>query len=126
MDKRGLEKSIEDAQISLAMKGLLKDGHSLKPDLWEELRRRLQSMYRRATGEHHITLLVVDEAALADRAQRPALSEAEIRADEREKCAKIADWFHEAACKWASTYIEKFDGQTDSACIAAAIREAKP
>lgn len=43
--------------------------------------------------------------------------------EERERCAKIADSFHDAACKWAATYVKSFDGNTDSARIAVAIRK---
>jgi len=47
----------DEALISCARKGLLKEGY-LEPRLWEKLRRQLQAEYRRATGEPHATLVV--------------------------------------------------------------------
>lgn len=39
-----------------------------------------------------------------------------------EEAAKVADRYHEAAIKWAATYVKDFDGETDSKSIADAIR----
>lgn len=46
------------------------------------------------------------------------------RAAERERCAKIAEGFHERAVEWAKTVrgLEKLIDETDSSRIAAAIR----
>ena len=50
---------------------------------------------------------------------------ATARNDALEEAAKIADGHHEAAIKWAATYVKQFDGETDSKRIAAAIRALK-
>lgn len=54
--RSNLVRQLESAQISLAIVGQL--GHNLPPHLWEPLRRRLQNMYRTATGEPMATLSV--------------------------------------------------------------------
>ncbi len=55
----------------------------------------------------------------------PDHAQAELQAAvvaEREACAELADGMHEAAIKWAASYIPEFDGDTDSKRIAEAIR----
>lgn len=51
-----LREQLRDVRISLAIKGRM-DGY-LPPEDWEEVRRRLQAVYRRATGEQHAVLSV--------------------------------------------------------------------
>ena len=50
---------------------------------------------------------------------------ATARNDALEEAAKVAECYHEAAIKWAATYVKQFDGETDSKRIAAAIRTLK-
>ena len=50
---------------------------------------------------------------------------ATARNDALEEAARVADGYHEAAIKWAATYVKQFDGETDSKRIAAAIRALK-
>ncbi|ANK73771.1 hypothetical protein FA04_14765 [Ensifer adhaerens] len=52
---------IKGAQIGCAIRGHMDEGEYLDPALWEELRLRLQSIYRRATGEP-MAVLSVDAA----------------------------------------------------------------
>lgn len=57
VDRReDLKNQLQDMQVSLAMRGLL-NGY-LPPDRWEDLRQRLQGIYRRATGEQLAVLFV--------------------------------------------------------------------
>lgn len=51
-----LKSELEDIQVNLAMRGLL-NGY-LPPERWEDLRQRLQVIYRRATGEQFAILSV--------------------------------------------------------------------
>jgi chromosome segregation ATPase len=56
---------------------------------------------------------------------------ATARADAPEEAAGVADGYHQRAIEWAKTVrgLEKHIGETDSSCIAAAIRalkDAKP
>lgn len=54
-----LRSCIEDTIVSIAIRGQL-DGY-LAPHLWEELRIRLQRVYRKATGEQLATLHISNE-----------------------------------------------------------------
>lgn len=58
MNIQELSEQYKDIQVNLAMRGLSK-GH-LPPQLWEDLRLRLQDIYRRATGEEFATLIIED------------------------------------------------------------------
>ncbi|WAP67199.1 hypothetical protein [Jiella pelagia] len=58
MTSKELQESLDDNAARLAVNGLLKPGHYLPPRLWELLRRRLQDVYRRATGETEAVLAV--------------------------------------------------------------------
>jgi len=51
-----LKKRYEEIQVSMASRGQLDE--FLPPHLWEELRQRLQRLYRKATGEPTATLHV--------------------------------------------------------------------
>lgn len=49
---------LDEIQVSMASRGQL-DGY-LEPRLWEDLRIRLQALYRKATGEPMAVLAVED------------------------------------------------------------------
>lgn len=54
--QRSLKDDLESIQVNLALRGQL-NGY-LPPHLWETARQRLQSQYRRATGESMAVLNV--------------------------------------------------------------------
>lgn len=56
-----LKKQYEQIQVSMAARGQLDE--FLPPHLWEELRQRLQRIYRKATGETMAVLTVEDAPA---------------------------------------------------------------
>ena len=49
-----LKRRYEEIQVSMASRGQLDE--FLPPHLWEDLRQRLQRVYRKATGEQTATL----------------------------------------------------------------------
>lgn len=53
-----LLKRYEEIQVSMASRGQLTNGEYLPPHLWEDLRQRLQSVYRAATGERSAVITV--------------------------------------------------------------------
>lgn len=53
---------LDEIQVSMASRGQL-DGY-LEPRLWEDLRVRLQALYRKATGEP-MAILAVEDARQA-------------------------------------------------------------
>lgn len=61
--KCDLGKISDDISVSMAMRGLLNEGEYLPPRLWNDLRLRLQNIYREATGEEHATIYVDTERA---------------------------------------------------------------
>ncbi|MCW1412154.1 hypothetical protein OLZ32_27785 [Rhizobium sp. 1AS11] len=58
MNNEGLRRRLEECQVGMATRGQLCNGEHLPPYLWEELRQRLQSIYRKATGETMATITV--------------------------------------------------------------------
>lgn len=66
---------IKGAQVGCAMRGQMDDGEYLDPALWEDLRLRLQAIYRRATGEPTAVLSVDHNPANALRQGRKETGE---------------------------------------------------
>lgn len=64
MSREQLRHRLEECQLSMAARGQL-DGY-LPPHLWEQLRQRLQRIYRKATGEP-MAVLAVDPPAPVSR-----------------------------------------------------------
>lgn len=77
---------LEECQLSMATRGQFDE--RLSPHLWEQLRQRLQKIYRKATGEP-MAVLSVDDASPS-----PISADAVVEA-----CAKVAD---DVAKEWAS------------------------
>ncbi|WP_267550291.1 hypothetical protein [Rhizobium rhizogenes] len=46
-----LKSRLNECLVSMASRGQLPNGDTLPPALWEELRQRLQRIYRKSTGE---------------------------------------------------------------------------
>lgn len=58
-----LKTRLEECQVGIASRGQQQpDGTYLAPHLWEQLRQRLQGIYRRATGEADAVLSVEQTA----------------------------------------------------------------
>lgn len=69
--------SIDDAHVNHALRGRLEDGEYLEPRLWEPARLKLQSMWRRATGEPQECIYTESALSQAIReARRQALEDA--------------------------------------------------
>jgi hypothetical protein len=57
-----LKNRLEECQVGIASRGQRQpDGMFLSPHLWEQLRQRLQSIYRHATGEPDAVLSIEPE-----------------------------------------------------------------
>ncbi|MBD9540153.1 hypothetical protein IB276_11880 [Ensifer sp. ENS04] len=59
-----LANQLDEIQVSMASRGQLDE--FLEPRLWEELRVRLQELYRKATGEPMAVLAVEDAPRQAE------------------------------------------------------------
>ena len=76
-----LQSRLEECQLSMATRGQFDE--RLSPHLWEQLRQRLQKIYRKATGEP-MAVLSVDDASPS-----PISADAVVEA-----CAKeVETWF---------------------------------
>ena len=53
-----LKERLNESLVSMASRGQLPNDGRLPPALWEDLRQRLQRIYRKATGENMAVLSV--------------------------------------------------------------------
>lgn len=53
-----LMETYNDCMVSMASRGQLPNGQRLPPYLWEDLRLKLQRIYRQATGEEFAVLSI--------------------------------------------------------------------